>query len=324
MFIYKHGIRLPSFFFFLFLSFNLPGSPRAIELDPYPVDHFSRDIFSIYVYREERPSFYWVNIGLPDEFFMGVKKISDVPLGYSIRSIEYGLRSGYWMNDSWQIRLTLPLQSIALEEGESTHHAIRIGDVEIGSTYLFLGNRKKGNFIGADGRFRFPTGSNPFQQAFPILSTGKGAPQETIGIVSGQQVGGFSFFQSIHYETTQSLALDPSNPILGPGVFQWPDTLHALGRIEWLVFQRAQRFVSLFCQARMRMSGFMKLDDQLIYYGQGLLNDQLFFTTGGLTVQVDKDFSVGGQLSYFPSEYLNKPRPDNGLLFSLSLMFNPI
>jgi hypothetical protein len=43
-----------------------------------------------------------------------------------------------------------------------------------------------------------------------------------------------------------------------------------------------------------------------------------------LTVRVDKDFSVGGQLSYFPSEYLGKPRPDNGFLFSLSLMFSPI
>jgi hypothetical protein len=326
MFIRHHGTWLAFSSFFLLLSFNLPSSSRAIELDPYPVDFFSRDVFSIYAYREERPGFYWVNIGVPDAFFEGVKKISDSPLGFSVRSIEYGVRASYWLSDVWQIRLTLPMQAIAIEDTRETAlHTTRIGDVEIGSTFLFQGDRKKGNFIGLDGWLRLPTGSNPFRQAFPLLSTGKGVPQETFGIVSGQQVGGFSFFQSIHYETTQPLTLDSSNPALGPGVFQWPDNFHALGRIEWLVFQRAQRFASLFLQVRLRMSGLMKLDDQSIYYGQSLVSDQLYFATGGLTVRVDKDFSVGSQLSSFPflgSTY--KSRPDFGWLFTLSLMFSPI
>jgi hypothetical protein len=327
MCIFNCAIRRALFFFFSLIFFNQTGPAQALELDPYPVDEFSKETTSIYLFREERSSFYWVNIGVPDVFFSNVMQTSDYPgpRVYSIRSIEYGMRACHWVTDQWQLRLTLPLETVALEDKQGvTHNTTRIGDVEIGSAFLFLGDKKKGSFLGADGWYRLPTGSDPFRQAYPLLSTGIGASRETIGIVAGQQVGGFSFFQSIHYETTQSLTLDSSNPVLGSGVFQWPENLLALGRIEWLIFQRAQRFVSLFYQLRMRMIGSMKLDGQEQLFGQGQKTDQLFFSSGGLTIRVDKEFSLGGQVSYFPYEYSSKSRPDYGLVFSLSLMFNPI
>jgi hypothetical protein len=326
MFICNCVIRFIFILFFSLIFFGASGPVQAIELDPYPVDEFSRDPTSIYIFREERPGFYWENIGLPDVFFSGVKITSEYPASplYSIRSIEYGLRACHWMNDQWQFRFTLPLETVALEDNQgTTHSTTRMGDVEIGTTYLFLGERKKGNFIGAECWCRLPTGSNPFDQAYPLLATGKGASRETIGFIGGQQVGGFSFFQSIHYETTQSIILAPSNPILGPGVFQWPDNVHALGRIEWLIFQRAQRFVSLFYQLRLRANGPMKMDGRELSFSEGQTSDQLFFSTGGLTVRVDKDFSLGGQITSFP-EFSDKPRPEYGLIFSFLLEFRPI
>src|SRR6185295_14998970 len=147
---------------------------RAVELDLYPVPEFSRDILALTFFREERPSFYWVNIGVPDVFFVGVKKNSASPLVYSVRSMEHGFRASAWVTDQWQLRATVPFESNALEDtGGTTHSLERFGDVEIGSTFLLTGQRQKGNFIGIDGWYRFPTGTNPFLQAFPLLSTGK-------------------------------------------------------------------------------------------------------------------------------------------------------
>ena len=139
----------------------------------------------------------------------------------------------------------------------------------------------------------------------------------------GQELGGFSFFQSIHYEKTQPIFLDASNPFLGAGVFQWPDLVHAEGRIEYLVFHRAQRSVSLYYDMRFRMSGLMEFNNQAIPYGQGLMTDQLFFSTTGLLVRVDKEFSADGSVTFLPFDVPNY-RPDVGWLFSLSMIFRPI
>jgi hypothetical protein len=312
------------FLFFLMVILGTFRPLAAVELDPYPIQEFSRDLTTITFFREERPSFYWVNIGVPDVFFTGVKQRFTSPLVYSVRSMEHGLRASAWVTDQWQLRVSVPFESNALEDaGGTTRSLERFGDIEVGTTFLLTGQRQKGNFIGIDGWYRFPTGTNPFLQEFPLLSTGKGVGRESIGIVMGQEVGGFSFFQWLHYEKTQALLLDSSNPLMGPGVFQWPDYLHAKGRVEFLVFQRAQRSANLFCELRARMSGPMKLDQQAIFYGQGLSGDWLFFATGGLAVRVDKEFSAEARVTYFPLE-ISKSRPDGGWLFSLSLEFRPI
>ena len=305
-----------------------PPASQALELDPYPLYDFSRDAFSISFFREERPSFYWVNIGVPDFFFNGVQQTSGPPnpTVYTMRSVEYGVQAKGWVDDSLQLRTTLPFEANALvDPAGNTHNVAKFGDLEVGATYLLAGKRQKGNFIGVDGWYRFPTGTNPFTLAYPILSTGKGAPEEAVGVVLAEEVSGFSFFQSIHYQKSQPLQLDAGNPFLGAGNFQWPDNILAEGRVEWLVFHRAQRFVSLYYELRMRMSGLMEFNNQALTYGQipgGQYSDQLFFSTLGLLVRVDKEFSAEGRVSYFPYE-ISAARPDFGILFSLAVAFRP-
>jgi hypothetical protein len=321
--------------FILIFSF-VPVKVNGLELDPYPVFDFSRDSFSITTFREERPSFYWVNTGVPDIFFNGVQQTSFTPnpTVYSIRSIEYGVQTKGWVSDQVQLRVTFPFEANALiDPSGNTHNVAKLGDVEVGATFLVAGKKEKGNFIGVDGRYRFATGTNPFDLSYPILSTGKGASEEAVGLVMAQELGGFSFFQSIHYEKTQPIMLDSSS-LLGSGVFQWPDNVEAEGRIEYLAYHRAQRFVSLYYDLSLRASGFMEFNHQVLTYGQ-ILNtseqtiqttDRLFFSTGGLDVKVDREFSVDGKVTTFPFEpvIFGKSRPDFGLLFSLSLIFRPI
>jgi hypothetical protein len=329
---FRSGLfQIPSFFL---LAFHLCSAPaRALELDPYPVYDFSRDTFSISLFREERPSFYWVNIGVPDFFFNGVQQLSSIPnpTVYSIRSIEYGVQASGWVTDQVQLRGTFPFEANALvDPAGNTHNVSKVGDMELGATFLLSGKKERGNFIGLDGWYRFPTGTNPFSLAYPLLSTGKGAPEEALGLVMAEELGGFSFFQSIHYEKTQPITLDSSNVLLGPGVFQWPDNVLAEGRVEYLVLHRAERFVSLYYELRMRASGLMEFNHQVMTYGQLFdtsgqtvqTTDRLFFSTFGMLVRVDKEFSAEGKFSYFPYEPFGA-RPDFGLLFSLSLVFRP-
>ncbi len=302
----------------------------AMELDSFPVESFSRDSLVFSFFREERSSFYWINIGVPDAFFKNVSQISAPPdpVAYQVRGMEYGLRVAGWWDDQFQTRITVPFEGNALVDSVdlgNPHNVTQLGDIEIGATYLLLGKREMGHFVGLDGWFRLPTGTNPFNLAFPLLSTGKGAPEEAVGLTAGQELGGFSFFQSIHYEKTQPIYVDSPTALLGQGTFQWPDNFRAMGRIEYLVFRRAQRFVSLFYELNLRISGSMEMNQQPVAYGQGQLTDRLLFSSLGLAVRVDKEFSVEGKGIYFPFEPvgIDKPRPDYGLMFSLSMQFRP-
>ncbi len=313
-------------FFVFFLGQILVPSVQALELEPYPHEFFSRDLFSISLFREERPSFYWVNAGIPDAFFNGVNQISGPPYPttvYSVHSIEYGVKTGFWVTDNLQVRATLPFEANAiLDPSGNTHNVAKFGDVEFAATYLLFGNRQKGDFVGVDGRYRLATGTNPFRMDFPLLSTGKGAAEGALGLLAGEEAGRFSFFQSIHYKKTQPILLDSSDTLFGAGTFQWPDNIEAVGRVEFLAFRRVERLVSLYFEMRMRMSGLMEFEGQAVPYGQGETTDQLFFQNYGILVRVDKQFSAEGKFSWFPSE-LARSRPDFGTLFSLSFEFRP-
>jgi len=213
----------------------------------------------------------------------------------------------------------------------TTHSEEKFGDIEIGATFLLTGKREKGNYIGLDGWYRFPTGSNPFYQTYPLLGTGVGAAREALGIVMDQEAYGFSFFQSIHYENTDPIQLN-SNSYLGAGTFQWPDNWFFSGKISYLLFKLAQRQVTFYWQVRTRVSGLMNMNGQVLSYGNleyleynhlyNMTTDQLSFSTFGLDVQVDKTFSVDGQMTYFPW-YLGGSRPDQGVMFNLDLDFRP-
>lgn len=302
---------------------------QALQIDPFPVLDFSRDRLSISLFREERPSFYWANSGVPDIFFNGVNQISGPPNAsvYSMRGIEYGVRVHGWIGEKIQYRVTVPFEANAFVDPQgNTQNLSKVGDVELGASYLVLGKREEGGFAGLDGWYRFPTGTNPFDLQFPILSSGKGAAVGALGLIFGEELGGFSFFQSIHYEKTDAIHVGPTNNLLGEGVFQWPDNLFAELRGEWLVFQRAHRALSLYYQAQMRASGTMQFNQSPLYYGQTLgtkTTDYLFYSRTGIVIRVDQGFSAEGSVAYFPEEFNVGYRPDAGWLFSLSLTFRP-
>ena len=304
---------------------------HGLELEPFPFESFTRDEYSFSFFREEKPSFYWVNAGVPDAFFTGINLVQDsrsmLTKSAAIRNIEYGVRSGVWASSQFHLRLTLPFEANSLTDvGGQTHNEAKFGDLELGATYLVIGKRENGNYVGIDGWARLPTGTNPFAEQFPMLSTGRGCSSETLGIVAGEELGGFSFFQSIHYEKNQAILVQSANPLFGQGTFQWPDYLHATGRIEYQLFRRAQRAVSCFYELRTRISGTMEFNQQPVYYAQALTTDQLIFSNSGLKVRVDKEFTAEGSLSYFPYEFgglLPVYRPNDGWLFSFTLEFRP-
>jgi hypothetical protein len=351
--------------FLLAVSICSPLKVMAVSLDPYPVYDSFHDETDISFFREERPNFYWVNSGIPDAFFapttntqnpVTINQPSNQPTSivYSVNGIEYGVRLSHWMTDQWRVTGTIPFEANALAtepitqvtggvttiSASVTQTVDHFGDMEIGSTYLLEGKRENGNFIGLDGRYRFATGTNPFTQSYPLLSSGRGASSEAIGVVLGQRLWNlFSFYEGFHYETTQAVQLTSSNTAgLPAGTFQWPDNTEVMGRIEWDVLQKAERKVSLFFQYSGRISGLMTLNGQSLTYGQSYeLNsntgqyfpigrtNQLFSSTVGGVANIDKEFTAEVDVSYFPTYFLQQVQafPNTGLLLSISLIFRP-
>jgi hypothetical protein len=313
----------------LVLGAGMMGRSQATQMDPIPFENFAQDSFSFSLYRYEKPSFYLVSSGLPDFFFNGITKLSDplstpgASLIYSLRSIEYGLQASVWPAEDIQLRFSLPFESNALEDLTGvTQSQQTLGDLEVGASYLLSGKRSGGNYWGVDGWWRFATGTNPFNQPmYPILATGKGTPEGSLGVILRQQLGRFSLFESVHYQHSLPLQLD-ANPYLAAGVFQWPDEFQALGRIEFLAFERGQRMVTLFYEYRFRKVGTMSWNQIPLSYNQGHYADQLFYSGGGMTVRVDSQLTVDGKLDFFPTE-LVVSRPDYGFLFFLSVTYRP-
>ncbi len=339
-------LPIPALFFLILFSLSAPAS--AVSLDPYPVYDSFHDESSISFFREERPNYFWVNTGVPDAFFNQPHQISAPSLQgnnvvYAVNGMEYGVRLSHWITDQWRVTGTVPFEANALVDASGNTQTVdHFGDMEIGSTFLVAGERQKGNFIGVDGWYRFATGTNPFAQAYPLLSSGKGASSEALGVVSGQRLWNlFSFYEGFHYETTQPIQISSSNTsTLGAGTFQWPDNVDVMGRIEMDVLQKAQRQVTLFYQYSGRLSGLMTLNGQPISYGQsyvfqqqssGLVpvavgtTNQLFWSTVGAVVKIDKEFSAEVDVSQFPVYFIQQVQnqPNSGLLFSLSLIFRP-
>jgi len=341
---FKRFKLLSNILFWLAFVF-FPLKVMAISLDPYPVYDSFHDETSVSFFREERPNFFWVNTGVPDAFFKGVNQVSNQPgnISYSINGIEYGVRLSRWITDQWRITSTIPFEANALVDATgntgNTHTIDHFGDIEVGSSYLVVGRRQTGNFMGLDGWFRFATGTNPFTLAYPLLSSGRGASSEALGVVMGQRLWNlFSFYESFHYETTQPIQLASDNTAgLPAGTFQWPDNLEMMGRVELDVLQKGQRQVSLFYQYSGRISGLMTLNGLELTYGQSYpyagapspngTTNQLFWSTGGAVFKIDSEFTAEADISDFPVYFIQPPiqgRPNNGgFMFSLSLIFRP-
>ena len=305
----------------------LPTPSSAMNFDPPQFYRLSQQRVFFSVTRWEKPSFYYVNQGLPFEFFDGVGKVTELPMVYSLRGVEYGFRVGGWPLERFFLQATLPYESVYLEQvpsgsGFSTglpNELRKTGDFELSAAFFLLGTRKTSFHLGVNGWVRFPTGTNPFDLAFPLMSSGKGASQRSGGLVAGQQAGRFSFFQGLNYEKAGSIALQRFYTLDHPASFQWPDVFHAAARLEFRFFRRSYRTVAAFYDLRMRQVGVLK-------YGETVLNgkDRLYTSSGGLQVQVDPELAVTGQYSFFPFEFdSNKGRPDFGGLLTLSVTYTP-
>jgi hypothetical protein len=348
--IHRHQKYFPVVLFFALLFFH-PIKVMAVSLDPYPVYDSFHDESSISFFREERPSFFWTNTGVPDVFFNQANQLSAPSttqlnnVAYSVNGIEYGVRISHWVTDQWRVTGTIPFEANALvtpnavEALGNTETVDRFGDIEVGTTYLVTGKRQRGNFIGLDGWYRFATGTNPFTQAYPLLSSGRGASSEALGVVMGQRLWNlFSFYESFHYEMTQLVSVPSFNTLgLPAGAFQWPDNTEAMGRVEMDVLQKGERQVTLFFQYSGRISDSMTLNGQPLTYGQsfGFVNgnlvpvgtsNQLFWSTVGGVAKIDKEFTAEVDVSQFPVYFIqtvgNRPN-DGGLMLSISLVFRP-
>jgi hypothetical protein len=293
----------------------------ALNLEPPALHRLPTDRLTVGATRWEKNSAYYVNLGLPWEFFEGVEKVSELPVVRSVRAVEYGLRVSGWPHDRVFLQGFLPFESVYLVPVEGLTRARELkkgGDLEFSAALLLLGDRRSRIRAGVDGWVRPATGTDPFSLAYPLMTTGKGAPQWAFGVTGAQQAGRFSFFQGLNYEKTGPIRLPRYFTWDSPGTFRWPDVLHAAARVEFRFFRRAYRAVDAFYDLRMRRTGVMRYGDQVLVEA-----DRLFYSSFGLAVRVDPEFSVTGQYSVFPFEFTDKARPDWGGLLFLSVAYTP-
>ena len=117
---------------------------------------------------------------------------------------------------------------------------------------------------GAD----LPTGTNPFNLAYPLLSTRKRGFGRSIGLVMAQELGGFSFFQSIHYEKTQPIMLDSSIPFGGGSHFNGRTMLRRKDALNISFFTGLTVLSVCIMIYDYGSSGLMEFNHQPLTYGQ--------------------------------------------------------
>ncbi len=297
----------------------LPGLAAALNLEPPDFHRLPTDRLVIGITRWEKTSSYYVNLGLPWEFFDGVEKVSEIPLRHSVRAVEYGLRIAGWPHPRFFAQGFLPFESVYLVPDAGVAQARELkkgGDLEFSATGLLLGTRRSPFRAGLNGWYRFPTGTDPFSLPHPLMTTGKGAAQWAFGVNGVQQVGRFSFFQGLNYENTGPIRLQRYFSWDVPDSFRWPDVLHAAARFEFRFFRRSYRSVDAFYDIRMRRSGALRYGDVVL-----VEPDRLYYSSFGLIVRVDPEFSVTGRYCVFPFEFSEKARPDWGGLLFLSVAY---
>jgi len=275
----------------------------------------------ISAYRFEKSNAWWVNLGLPSDFFTPVLQLSKFPDVYSIRGLEYGLGVSAWPLERLQTRVSLPFESNVFNDISGvSHSSVRPGDLKLGFSYLGLGERTSSIRIAADGWVIFPTGTSPFKVASPILASGLGVYRVALGSWASERLGRFSFFQWIDYEKSGSTSFDRFGEIVRPGSrLDWPDRLYGGFRVEWCIFRRGAREASLLGELRVQHWGDWKVD--------GILwspADRIYDSGLGLRIRTDKDLTVEGRWSYSPVEWnYATSRPDFGSVVTLLLCFHP-
>jgi len=292
-----------------------------MPLDQDVVEPGATDRLDISLYRYQKSSAWWVNLGIPGNFFTPVQQLSQFPVVYSIQGLEYGLDVSAWPLSHLQTRLTLPIESNSFTDTDlQNHSSVRPGDLKLGMSWLGLGERTSTFRVAADGWVVFPTGLSPFKAGTPILATGLGVYRAALGVWASEGLGRFSFFQWINYEKSSSVAFDRYPDIFLPGArLYWPDRLTAGIRAEWRFFRRGPREASLLCDLRVRRWDDWRVND--VVWSPA---DRIFDAGLGLRIRVDKDLSIEGRWSYFPVEWsLINYRPDIGQTLTLVLCFHP-
>jgi hypothetical protein len=304
------------------------GPSQALPLSQDVLGPGSPERLLISFYRYEKSSPWWVNLGLPGQFFTPVLRLSEVPTVFSLRGVEYGVGVSSWLLPRLQVRGLLPFESNNFDDLESLpHSSVRPGDLKLGVSWLGLGNRFSRFRVAADGWVVFPTGVSPFEADFPILASGLGAIRVAGGLWASQRFGRFSFFQWINYEKATSVRFDRFDGVELPGSkLAWPDRVVAGARVDWRFFSRGAREATLSGELRVRRWGDWTVNSALWPEGGFVWApaDRIFDSGLSLKVKTDRYLTVEGRWSYYPVEFsYSVARPDFGQIITLVLGFHP-
>lgn len=293
------------------------------------VEPGSSDILDLTLYRYEKDNPWWVNLGLPWDFFKLVQPKIPGTAVYTVHGIEYGVGASYWWGGRLQTGVQLPFESNTFTDlNGASHGSVRPGDLKVGATFLGVGERTAPIRVGVTGTATFPTGTSPFRIDWPLLATGTGVNRFSAGLWSSQRLGRFSFFQWINYEKSGAVSFDRFGDSLVPGSrMQWPDRILAGLRAEWLFFRRGEREATLVGEMRYRHWGDWTVTGPL-WSQDGLLwsrADRIFDGGVGLRIRTDRLLTVEGRWDYIPVEWDTRTaRPDAGSIITLSLCFHPL
>jgi hypothetical protein len=309
----------------LFIFFFILGYPAfyasAMPLGQDVVEPGASDRLGISLYRYEKSNAWWVNLGLPMDFFAPVLKLSENSGIYSIKGLEYGLGVSAWPLKCLQARLSLPFESNTFVDSTSVNQSsVRPGDLKVGVSWLGLGERTSSIRVAADGWVVFPTGTSPFTASYPILASGLGVYRAAVGTWASERLGRFSFFQWIDYEKSSSASFTHFYGLPDANYrLDWPDRLYAGVRVEWCIFRRGEREASLLGEMRVQHWDDWKVNGYLWSPA-----DRIFDSGLGLRVRADKDLTVEGRWSYSPVEWsYSHSRADFGDIITLVLCFHP-
>ncbi len=304
------------------LGWMAPLSAGAWDLGPGPLGFGSPSRLEVGLYRFEKPSAWWVNLGLPDEFLLPVLKVSELPLILSMRGVEYGVGLSAWPWDRAQIRVSLPMESNRFDsaDGLGLRRLTRCGDLETGVSFLALGRRETPFRLAVDAWTRWPTGPSPFGLNDPILAPGRGVARNAAGVWASETSGRFSFFQWIHYEKEATARFDRWMGLDVPSSeARWPAQTHVGARVEWRTYQRGDRWVALVYELRSRW-----VDETLLNGQAWTISDRLMYSTAALRVRVDSQMTLEGRWTFFPLELGQKARMDYGNFITVVLSYHPL
>lgn len=275
---------------------------------------------SFWFYRMERPSFFWVNAGLPAAFFTGVALDSDG--NPRVESLEIGVQGVVPLPGGFHLKLQERFWTKTYESGEGTRiSSVRAGDVHGFLKKSLIGDAAKAFFVRAGVGFRLPTGRPPWRAPHPFLATGLGIGSFlSVLEIHWNFFGGFFLQQRLNYEQPFKAVFLRDGVFVGEGFFRWPASFSASHRLGWRFHARGERASVLFYEWTGRRVG------ALFWNGEPLVAADRFFSSGGgLSTRITGKTTFEIAVHWYPAEIgfftEPRPRPAFGLLLTAGLSY---